>query len=56
MAKSFQMWADAKDRSEAKLGIKPYCPQCRVDSHTEAQSTAGVVRQAFKRKNAGPGQ
>ena len=27
----------SKDEVEKRAGIKPYCPLCRTDSHTEAQ-------------------
>ena len=34
-------WADFKDETEAKLGIKPYCPWHRVNTHTEVQCKGG---------------
>ena len=47
-----QDWADAKDEAERQAGLKPCCPLCRTDSHTEAQCVAARFRQACKRKSS----
>ena len=43
-------WVDFKDETEAKLGIKPYCPRHKVNTHTEVQCTADVMSLANKRQ------
>ena len=47
-----QDWADRKDEAERQAGLKPCCPLCRTDSHTEAQCVAARFRQACKRKSS----
>ena len=39
-------------RPKRQAGIKPCCPLCRTDSHTEAQCIAARFRQASKRKSS----
>ena len=47
-----QTWADAEDKDEKQATVKSYCPWCRVDSHSEAECFASLIRQANnKRKN-----
>ena len=45
-------WEKAKDDVEKRAGIKPYCPLCRTDSHTEAQCVSARIRHASKRKSS----
>ena len=52
MAQATQAWADAKDEAERKAGLKPCCPLCRTDSHTEGQCVAARIRQVRKRKSS----
>ena len=41
---------EEKRKTENKLGIRTYCPRCRVDSHSEKECTAALFKQATKRK------
>ena len=50
LAGQVQQWVDKKDKSDIDAGVKSYCPRCRTDKHTEAQSIAAVVQQALKQK------
>ena len=52
LAQATQAWADAKDEAKRKAGLKPCCPLCRTDSHTEGQCVAARIRQACKRKSS----
>ena len=52
LAQATKAWADAKDEAERKAGLKPCCPLCRTDSHTEGQCVAARIRQACKRKSS----
>ena len=52
LAQATQAWADAKDEAERKAGLKPCCPLCRTDSHTEDQCVTVRIRQACKRKSS----
>ena len=36
---------------DKKAGIKTYCPRCRVDSHSEDECFAALIKQV-KRKNS----
>ena len=48
-----QAWGVTMDRRESEVHNKPYCPRCRVDSHSEAECVASLIRQANKkRKNS----
>ena len=46
---------DAKAQAESNIGFKPYCPRCRVNTHTDDQFSAHVIRQANKRKSSDSG-
>ena len=52
LAQATQAWADAKDEAERTAGLKPCCPLCRTDSHTEGQCVAARIRQACKKKSS----
>ena len=52
LVQATQDWADAKDKAERQAGLKPCCPLCRTDSHTEAQCVVARFRQACKRKSS----
>ena len=52
VARATQSWADAKVEAERKAGLKPCCPLCRTDSHTEGQCIAARIRQAYERKSS----
>ena len=41
-------WGGKMDK---KAGIKTYCPRCRVDSHSEEECFAALIKQV-KRKNS----
>ena len=48
-----QAWGETEDREKSEVRVKPYCPQCRVDSHSEAECFASLIRQDNnKRKNS----
>ena len=45
-----QTWADAEDKEEKQATVKSYCPRCRVDSHSEAECFASLIRQANNKR------
>ena len=53
LPQQFQTWDDAEDKDEEQATAMSYCPQCSVDSHSEAECFASFIRQANnKRKNS----
>ena len=52
LAQATQAWVDHKYEAERQVGLKPRCPPCRTDSHTEGQCVAARIRQACKRKSS----
>ena len=48
-----QAWGETEDREKSEVRVKPYCPQRRVGSLSEAECFASLIRQANnKRKNS----
>ena len=41
-----QAWGETEDREKSEVRVKPYCPRYRVDSHSEAECFASLIRQA----------